>query len=115
MRHKWCNYLGRDKKLSLGTTRVPITIYANFECYQPKCFRKAMDKPSGYRLFVKSDYENTVQSFYKNETFDGDIRKSFVKRVIEIRNEIENISAKKMIFTEEDEANYNSSNTILDL
>ena len=99
--------------------RVPIFIQADFECYQPKCSEKhsktskykAVHKLSGYGLFVKSDYENTFPSFYENETFDGDVGKAFVKRLIEIRDDIENIPVKKMIFTEEDEANYNSANT----
>ena len=97
--------------------RVPISIYADFECCQPKCSEKhgktseykATHKPSGYDDKPGITHENTFPSFYENETFDGDVGKAFVKRLIEIRNEIENIPAEKMIFTEENKADYDSA------
>ena len=95
--------------------RVPIGMYADFECYQPRCSEKhgktseykAKHKPSGYGLYLKSDNEELIKSFYENETFDGDVAKAFVKRLIEIRDEVDSIPSAGMIFTEEDEEKHN--------
>ena len=86
--------------------KVPVRIYADFECYLPKCVEKrgknteyqCKHKPSGYGLCVVSDNEDTFPSFYENETFDGDVGQAFVKRLIQIRNEIESIPAINVIY-----------------
>ena len=60
-------------------------------------------------MFIRSDNENIIPSYHQNETFDGNVAKAFVQKLIEIRDEIENLPSEKMIFTEEDEENYNSA------
>ena len=97
--------------------RVAVSIYGDFECYQPKCSEKhgktskykSEHIPFGYGIYIKSDNKEIVQSYYQNETFDANVAKAFVKKLIEIRNEIENLPPEKIIFTEKDEENYNSA------
>ena len=65
--------------------RVPVAIYADFECYQPKCSEKhgktsehmSQHIPSGYGMFVRSDNEDVVQSYYQNKTFYGNVAKAY--------------------------------------
>ena len=94
-----------------------IKIVADFECYQPECAEKygksteltAKHKPSGYGFYVASEYEEIYKTRYESHTFDGDVAKDFVKRLIEVRDEIDKIPSKEMIFTEEDEIVYDDA------
>ena len=73
-------------------TSPSITIYADFECFQEECNVKKGNAttytsahiPSIYGFVVKSDYEETYKSFYESHTFDRDVAKDFVKRLIEV-------------------------------
>ena len=98
--------------------KCPIKIVADFECYQPECAEKrgksteytSSHKPSGYDFCVVSEYKEVYKSFYESHTFDGDVAKDFVKRLIEVRDEIDKIPSKEMIFTKQDQISYNNAN-----
>ena len=53
-----------------------------------------------------SEYEEVYKTSYESHTFDGDVAKDFVRQLIEVRDEIDKIPSKDMIFTEEDEIDY---------
>ena len=97
--------------------RSPICLYADFECYQPRTYRKqgknsfyhSTHVPSGYGLYLRSDNDEKLKSEYFNETFDGNVAKAFVQKCIEIRDKCDSLTAEDMIFTEEDELKYNLS------
>ena len=72
---------------------------------------KAEHKPSGYGLYVKSDYQDTFKSYYDHETFDGDIAEAFVKKLIKIRDDIDEISSHEMIFSEQDWESFKNAST----
>ena len=57
-----------------------------------------------------SEYEEAYKTFNEGHTFNGDVAKDFIKRLIEVRGEIDKIPSKEMIFTEQDEINYNNAN-----
>lgn len=99
-----------------NTIKCPIKI-ADFECYQPMFGEKhgktseytaIIHKPSGYGFCVVSEYEDVFKTSYESNTFDGDVAKDLVKRLIEVRDEIDKIPSKEMIFTEEDKRNYDN-------
>ena len=98
--------------------KCPIKRIADFECYQPECSEKsgksteltAEHKPSGYGFCVVSEYEEAHKSSYESHTVDGDMAKDFVRRLIEVWDEIDKIPSKEMIFTKQDEIGYNNSN-----
>ena len=116
----------------------PIKIVADFECYQPECYCECKNrhrdehtlncfpngecsfehksteytcdhKPSGYGFCVVSEYEEVYKTSYESHTFDGDVAKDFVKRLIEVRDEIDKIPSKEMIFTKQDEIDYDDA------
>ena len=87
--------------------RAPFVIYADFTCYHEEkkedqkfgktCEILAKHIPSGYGLYLKSDYEEIKKSFYKNwntNTNEKDVSKNFVKDLKYICNEIEKIPKK---------------------
>ena len=58
-----------------------------------------------------SEHEEVYQTHYEHNTFDGDVAKDFIKKLIEIRDKIDAIPSKEMIFTKQDKITYdNSSN-----
>ena len=99
--------------------KCPIKIVGDFECYQLECKRKQREnseyicehKPRGYGICVMSEHEEVYETHYESHTFDGDVAKDFIKKLIEIRDKIDAIPSKEMIFTEQDRITfYNSKN-----
>ena len=97
--------------------KCPIKIVGDFECYQPECRKKKGEnseylcehKPSGYGISVMSEHEEVYQTHYEGNTFDGDIAKDFIKKLIEVQDKIDAIPSKEMIFTEQDKIAYDNS------
>ena len=56
-----------------------------------------------------SEYKEVYKTSYESHTFDGDVAKNFVKRLIEVHDEIDKIPSKEMIFTEQDEIDYDDA------
>lgn len=71
----------------------------------------AIHKSSGYGFAVVSEHEEVFKTFYEICTFDGDVAKDFIRRLIEVGDMIDEIPSKEMMFTKEDEKNYRNSNT----
>ena len=99
--------------------KCPIKIVADFECYQPECGElKGKNSeyvcdhiPSGYGICVMSNHEEVYKTHYECNTFNGDVAKDFIKKLIEIRDKIDAIPSKDMIFTEQDGIAYEGSST----
>ena len=99
--------------------KCPIKIVGDFECHQPECRELKGEnseyvcehKPSGYGICVMSEHEEVYKTHYACNTFDGDVAKDFIKKLIEIRDKIDVIPSKDMIFTEQDLRTYESSST----
>ena len=53
-----------------------------------------------------SEREEIYKTHYESHTFDGDVAKDFIKKLIEVRDKIDAIPSKEMIFTRRDEVDY---------
>ena len=90
--------------------RPPITIYADFECYQPKQetekgkSSKILSKhiPSGFGFYVRSKYEGTYPSHYQSYSREEDVAKEFIQELIKVRDEVATIPACDIIMTDKD-------------
>ena len=104
--------------------RAPFVIYADFESFiKPmdscdpdpnKSYTKKYQKhkPSGFSYYIKSLYEDVKKSekrTYIKKEEEPDVEDVFVKWLEEDVKEIANIKPKKMIFTEEDKKQYNTT------
>ena len=85
---------------------VPVVIYADFECYQ-----KGAHTPSGFGMYIKSIDDDIYHSRYISETFDGDVALKFLKCVLAIRDELDDIPDREMEMTEQEKSDYAQSNT----
>lgn len=64
--------------------------------------------PSGYGLYLKSDYEGLIKSRFVS--FTGEIvSKKFIEKLKEKRDEIDALLVEKMIFTEKEEFNFKNT------
>ena len=66
-------------------------------------------KPSVHGFCVVSEHEEVYKTHYESHTFDGDVAKDFIKKLIEVRDKIDAIPSKEMIFTFRDEVNYHTA------
>ena len=93
--------------------RPPVSIYADFECYQPKKeVKKGMSSeivtehiPSGFCIYVKSRYENSFPSKYVSYTAQNendDVAREFIQELIKIRNEYASVPACEINMTPND-------------
>ena len=105
--------------------KAPFAIYADFESFikpmlscdpnpnrsYTKKYQK--HKPSGFSYYIKSLYEDVKKSekrtYIKTKKEDPDAEDVFVKWLEEDVKEIANIEPKKIIFTREDEKQFNTS------
>ena len=78
--------------------KAPVVIYADFECYQ-----KGTHILSGFGMYIKSVDDSIYKSRYISETFDGDVPAKFLEHLLKIRDELDAISDKDMIITEQQE------------
>ena len=56
-----------------------------------------------------SENEEIYKTHYESHTFDGDVAKDFIKKLIEVRDKIDAVPSKKMIFTKKDKITYENS------
>ena len=105
--------------------KAPFVIYADFESFiKPmdscdpdpnKSYTKKYQKhkPSGFSYYIKSLYEDVKKSekrtYIKTKEEEPDAEDVFVKWLEEDVKEIANIEPKKIIFTREDEKQFNTS------
>ena len=105
--------------------RAPFAIYADFESLikpmdncdpdSNKSYTKKYQKhePSGFSYYIKSLYENVFKSVKKTYTRtkkeDPDVIDVFLKWLEDDVKAIANIEQKKMVFTEEDEKQFNKA------
>ena len=105
--------------------KAPFAIYADFESFikpllscdpnpnrsYTKKYQK--HKPSGFSYYIKSLYEDVKKSekrtYIKTKEEEPDAEDVFVKWLEEDVKEIANIEPKKIIFTREDEKQFNTS------
>ena len=84
-----------------------VSIYADFECYQPKTdipkgnSSKIVSRhiPSGFGFYVKSRYEDRYASKYVGFSGEGDVPKKFIEELLKVRDEIASIPAYEMKMT----------------
>ena len=97
--------------------KCPIKIVGDFECYQPECKEKrgqlteyvCKHKPSGFGICVMSEHKEIYKIHYVSHTFDGNVAKDFVKKLIEIRDKVDEVPSKGMIFTKQVKIEYDNS------
>lgn len=86
----------------------PVSIYADFESYQPKqdiekgSSSKIVSQhtPSGFGFDVKSRYEESYPSKYVSHSGPGDVPKKFIEELLKERDEIASIPACEIITSE---------------
>lgn len=61
-------------------------------------------------MYVVSIDDTVYPSRYISKTFDGDVTGEFLKQIIKIRDELDAIPDKDMIFTEQNKLDYESTN-----
>ena len=109
----------------LHSEKVPFAVYADFEALnikintcEPdsnKSYTKKYQKhePISFTYYIKSFdesvYESRIRSYTKEKEEDEDAINVFIKWLEDDVKEIANIKMKKMIFTEEDEKQFNES------
>ena len=99
------------------TNKPPVSIYADFECFQPKInvekgkSSELISKhiPSGVGIFVMSRYEEIFPSRFIGITAkdeNDDIPKMFLQELIKIRDEFGAVSLCPIFMTNNDEINF---------
>ena len=91
-------------------TPPAFSIYAHFECYQPKAdipkgkSSKIVSNhiPSGCAFYVKSRYENSYASKYVSYSGPEDVPKKFISELLKVRDEIAAIPSCDIIMTSRD-------------
>ena len=105
--------------------KVPFSVYGDFEALNKKIdtcepdpnksYTKKYQKhePVSFTYYIKSFdesvYESRIRSYTKEKEEDEDAINVFIKWLEDDVKEIANIKMKKMIFTEEDEKQFNES------
>ena len=99
------------------TNKPPVSIYADFECFQPKInvekgkSSELISKhiPSGVGIFVMSRYEEIFPSRFIGITAkdeNDDIPKMFLQELIKIRDEYGAVPSCEIFMTNNDEINF---------
>ena len=97
--------------------KPPVSITADFECFQPKIsFRRggvseliSIHQPSGVGMYVKSEYEDRFPSRYigiRAKNNNDDIAKLFLEEIIKIRDEYAFVPPYEMFMTNNDKINF---------
>ena len=94
-----------------------FTIYADFECYQPKVditkgeSSKIVSEhiPSGFGFYVKSRYEENYPSKYVSYSGPRDVLKKFKEELLKVRDEIADIPPCDIIMSEKDIIDHNQA------
>ena len=105
--------------------KAPFAIYADFECLiknmdscdpdPNKSYTKKYQKhkPSGFSYYIKSSYESVFKSvkrtYTRTKEEDPNAEDVFIKWLRDDVTKIANIKPKKMVFTEEDEKQFNKA------
>ena len=116
-------YLKFDK--FLNSEKAPFVIYADFECLNIPIHNNTPDKnksytnkltkhePVSFNYYIKSFNENVYKSksrtYIKEEEEDPDVIDVFINWLEEDVKEIANLGNEKMIFTNEDEEQFNKA------
>ena len=116
-------YLKFDK--FLNSEKAPFVIYADFECLNIPIHNNTPDKnksytnkltkhePVSFNYYIKSFNENVYKSksrtYIREEEEDPDVIDVFINWLEEDVKEIANLGNEKMIFTNEDEEQFNKA------